>query len=57
MKYFEKIAVGPAINITKDPTKSFGGMYISAKTIKDLDTSKDFKSILPKIFLKKSLNV
>jgi hypothetical protein len=56
MKYFEKIAVGPVINITKDPTKNLGGIYMKASTIKNLDTSEDIGSIMSKMTLNKKFS-
>lgn len=53
MKYFEKIAVGPVVNITKDPTKSFGGKYMPASMIKKFDASEGFDSLIPRILLNK----
>ncbi len=55
MKYFEKGAAGPIIHITKDPTRSFGGMYLSGSNIKELYGSKDLGPAPPKTVVNKTL--
>jgi hypothetical protein len=62
MKYFEKIAAGPVINITKDPTKKFYGEYMEPSMVREVEAFEGpratrYKKILNKNFTKKQQQV